>query len=297
MAKQFLRVLLVSSVMLAGALAAADEPIRVPSVLLKLIEQAEVPAREAGVLNKLEVREGDMVKEGAALAGVEDSDAQLDKRKAQLELVGATQLADNDVKIRFAKKSLEVADAELTRALDAEKRFPQSVSKTELAQLKLLVEKSTLEVEQAGHELDLARVTRDLKQNDVAIADHSIRQRQIMAPITGQVVEINRHRGEWVQPGQTILRILRLDRLRAEGLVPAAAVSGKLVGRPVKLTVKLSEKDKDTAEFDGVIVFVHPELDPVNGQVRVWAEVDNADLNLRPGLHGSMVIAGEGDSK
>ena len=41
----------------------------------------------------------------------------------------------------------------------------------------------------------------------------------------------------------------------------------------------------------GKIVFVSPEIDPVNGQVRVWAEIDNTDFKLRPGLHGSMVIA------
>jgi hypothetical protein len=31
-------------------------------------------------------------------------------------------------------------------------------------------------------------------------------------------------------------------------------------------------------------------VNPVNGQVRVWAEIENRDLLLRPGLHGKLVI-------
>jgi multidrug efflux pump subunit AcrA (membrane-fusion protein) len=37
-------------------------------------------------------------------------------------------------------------------------------------------------------------------------------------------------------------------------------------------------------------VFVSPEVDPVNGQVRVWAEVENRDGQLRPGVHGKLSI-------
>ena len=264
------------------------EEIKVSSVLIKLIEQVEVPARESGVLADVLVREGEMVAAGAPLAQIEDTDAQLDKRRAQLELVGARRQAESDVKVRFAKKSLEVAQAELRRAVDSERRLAQSVSQSELDQLRLVVQKTTLEIEQAQLELGLAKTLQEVKENDLEIAEHSIQQRRMTAALAGFVVQVNRRRGEWVQPGQTILRILRLDRLRAEGLVSAQDVSGELNGSSVKLTVQLG--DQSSAEFAGKIVFVSPEIDPVNGQVRVWAEIDNSGLQLRPGLHGSMVI-------
>ena len=192
------------------------------------------------------------------------------------------------MKVRFAKKSLEVAQAELRRAVDSEKRLAQSVSQSELDQLRLLVQRGTLEIEEAQLELDLSQTTREAKENDLQIAEYKILQRRITAPLAGFVAEVHRHRGEWVQPGQTILRILRLDRLRAEGLVNSRTVQGHLNGRRVKLTVQLN--DQASAEFVGKVVFVSPEIDPVNGQVRVWAEIENADLRLQPGLHGSMVI-------
>jgi RND family efflux transporter MFP subunit len=265
---------------------AADEP-HVSSVLIKLIEQVDVPAREAGVLDKVLVREGDLVEEGARLAQIEDVDALLDMRRAQLELVGARKAAESDVQVRYARKSLEVAESELRRAVDSAKRLAQSVSQSEMEQLKLEVQRGALEVEQAQLELDLAKVTAQAKENDVQIAEHNISQRRINSPLAGFVAEIHRHRGEWVQPGQAILRILRLDRLRAEGLVNAALVNDGLMGRSVQLTVQIGD---EPTKFTGKIAFVSPEVDPVNGQVRVWAEVENTGLKLRPGLHGSMTI-------
>ncbi len=190
--------------------------------------------------------------------------------------------------MRFARKSAEVAESELQRALRSERQLAESVSASELDQLRLLAEKATLEIEQAQLELSLAETSRALKENDVRSAQHDIEQRHITAPLTGFVAQIERHRGEWVEPGQTILRLLRLDRLRAEGLIHAQDVHGDVKGRPVKLTVQLGDEQM---QYPGRIVFVSPEVDPVNGQVRVWAEIDNRDLKLRPGLHGSMTIA------
>jgi RND family efflux transporter MFP subunit len=288
---------LATAVLLVGCCIsqARAEEIQVSSVLLKLIEQVEVPAREAGVLKEVAVREGQMVEKGARLAQIEDTDMQLERRRAQLELLAARKQADSDVKIRYAKKSLEVAEAELRRALDSQRRLAQSVSESELDQLRLAVQQGALQVEQAELEVDLARAARELKENDVAVAEHGIRQRKIVAPLAGFVAQVNRHGGEWLQPGQTILRILRLDRLRAEGMISAKAAKGDLNGTPVKLSVVLD--DGPAVEYSGKIVFVSPEIDPVNAQVRVWAEIDNADLRLRPGLQGSMIIGGASDGK
>lgn len=276
----------VSAVMLTPALRAED--VQVPSVLIKLHEQVDVPARVAGALTAVVAREGEIVEAGAALAQIEDGDAKIEKRRADLELVAARRAADSDVQVRYAKKSLEVAQTELRRAVDSEKRLAQSVSKSELDQLRLLVQRGELEVEEAQLEWELAQTARESKENDVRLADYAILQRRIVAPLIGFVAEVYRHRGEWVQPGQPILRMVRLDRLRAEGLVDARSVPGDINGRPVKLTVQLN--DQATATYAGKLAFVSPEIDPVNGQVRIWAEIDNIDLKLRPGLHGSLVI-------
>ncbi len=290
MAMRCKRLLLVSILSALCATTATAEDIQVSAVLVKLLDQVEVPAREAGALESVSAHEGDMVTAGAAIAQIEDADAQFDKRSAQMELLAANKEADNDVKVRFARKSHEVADAELQRALDSERRFAKSVSQSEIDQLRLTMQKTELEIEQAQLELELAQAARELKQIDVEHADYVIHQRRITAPIGGFVAEVMRHQGEWVEPGQTIARVLRLDRLRAEGLVNGNEVRGDLQGRNATLTVDI---DGQPTEFTGTVTFVSPEVDPVNGQVRIWAEVDNPEFKLRPGLHGSMIISQE----
>jgi macrolide-specific efflux system membrane fusion protein len=46
-----------------------------------------------------------------------------------------------------------------------------------------------------------------------------------------------------------------------------------------------------TIELDGEISFVSPEVDPINSQVRVWAEFDNPKLLVRPGTSAVAKVA------
>jgi len=262
--------------------------VEVPSMLIKLIEQVDVPAREAGVLAAVSVREGQMVEEGHALAQIEDAEARIVEERAKIEIDIARLNAQNDVNSRFAKKSVEVARAELRRSAESNARYPKSVSESEMDRLRLLVEKSALEVEQADHEFQIAGFTCKIKENEHLAAQEKRERHKILAPISGVVVQVSKHRGEWVKPGDTVVRILRLDRLRAEGFLKAEHLAGGLQDREVKLTVDLP--GQPGAELPGRVVFVDPEIDPVNSQVRIWAEVENRGLRLRPGMRAKMTL-------
>jgi multidrug efflux pump subunit AcrA (membrane-fusion protein) len=271
-----------------GFAAPTADGIHVDSVVVTLIEQVDVSAREAGPLVGVEATEGQLVTEGTLLARLDDTESMLARNKAQFELDIAKKQATSDVRIRYAKKSLDVATAEEHRGLESVGKFSKSVSQSELDQLRLSKERTALELEQAKEEQQIAALTAKLKENEVATATVNIERRRVVAPLSGVVVQIKRHKGEWVQPGDSIIRILRIDRLRAEAFLNAHEVGGDLVGRPVTLSVDLPGASH--TEFRGKIVFVSPEVNPVNGQFRVWAEIENRDQLLKPGLQGSMVI-------
>lgn len=276
---------------LAGGFVGADpsdEPIVIEQALVSLIEQRAVPAREAGVLAEVKVREGDLVTADQDLAQMDDTHPQLMKKKATIELDIATVEAQSDVKVRFARKATEVAKAEFKRATDSTDKYKKSVSATELGRLKLEAEKAELQIEQAEQEQTSAKHTERLKQNEVDFAAWNIDRMRVRSPLAGVVVEIIHHPGEWVEPGETVFRILRMDRLRVEAFVDANKITDSLVGRPVSLSVDLPARP--ATEFTGKVVFVSPEVDPVNGQTRVWAEVENKGLALRPGLRGVLRI-------
>jgi macrolide-specific efflux system membrane fusion protein len=264
------------------------EIVEVPAMLIRIDEQVEVPAREAGVLAAVNVREGQMVEKGALIAQIEDDEARIAADRAKIEMEIAMANAENDVGVRFARKSREVVEAELRRSTEALDRYANSISASEMDHLRLLVDKSKVEIEQAEHEFKIAGFTRQIKVADCQAAQQAVSRRKISAPLVGEVVQVSRHRGEWVKPGDSVVRIVRLDHLRAEGFLSSRYLSPKLDGLKVKLIVELP--GDPAAEFAGKIVFVDPEIDPVNAQVHVRVDVDNQGLRLRPGMRAKMQI-------
>lgn len=275
-----------------SSVALGDEPLVIESVLLAPAEQVEVPSQESGILTKLVVREGGLVTAGQLLAQVDDADARLEKARAEIELTNSMRLAKNDIKIRVMQKSLEVAKAELHRAREAQKRYPKSVSGTELDHLQLKVEHASLEVEQAKYDQETAGLAVQVNRNSLLQADRQIDRRKIVSPIDGRVEQVLRRAGEWVQPGQSVLRVLRVDRIKVLGFLPVEKAVVDLVGRPAKLGVTLNGKIR---HFQGEVTFVSSEVNPVNGQVDLWAEVNDPDLALRPGLRGTLVIESQNE--
>jgi macrolide-specific efflux system membrane fusion protein len=265
-----------------------NTPVAVESVVLRLLEEAEVPAQEAGLLTEVVVREGQRVKKGERLAQIDDQVALLAAEAARAQFEIARAKATNDVRLRFAKKALEVSQAELKRSTESIERFAKSVSQSQLDVEKLTVERNQLESEQADHEHEVATLEMKSKENELTAAHAQITRRQIVAPFDGVIVQIYVRRGEWVEPGQKALRIVNVDQLKAEGFIAAEQAGANLAGKSVALEVEGSALQASAA---GTIVFVSPEMDPITGQVRVWAEIDNRDGQLRPGQPVKMTIA------
>lgn len=262
--------------------------VEVSAALVKLMNQVDVPAREGGVLSGVEIREGQIVKEGELIAQVMDVEARIAEERAKIEVDIARKTTENDVKLRFAKKSAEVAKAELRRSMASVDKYKKSVSDTDLERMQLVVDKSLLEIEQADHEFRIALLSRLVKDNEYRAAQEAVKRHQIIAPLAGVVVSVAKHRGEWVKPGDTVARILHLDRVKAEGFLKVDHLTSNLDGCPVKLIVDLP--GAPATEFTGKVTFLHPEIDPVNAQIRVWAEILNEGLRLRPGMRARMII-------
>ncbi len=260
----------------------------VPSVVLRAVDEASIATREAGTIAQIAVREGHVVKEGQLLAQIDDAETRLIAERAAVEAGIARDRAENDFNARMTRKTLAVAEAVLARAVQAVEQFPKSVSQTEIDRLRLTVERDQLAVAQADHEQRLAEAALKLREIELSLARLRLERCRVIAPFDGIVVELKRRAGEWVEPGQDVARILRVDRLQAEGFLDAPDAGRDLVGHRAILIPEPAGIAE--AVFEGTIVFVSPELNPVNGQVLVRAEIDNANLVLRPGRRGTLRI-------
>ncbi len=266
---------------------AAGEELRTEGVIT-LLGEVRVPAREAGILAELLIDAGSNVTAGMLLGRLDDTQATLLRDQSAIELQHAERLAGNDLQIRLARKAHEVAAAELKRALEAAERFAKSVSQTEIDRLRLTVDQTSLQIEQSQFDLETARLAVSTKTAALGLAEHELSKRSIRAESPGVVVEVLKQTGEWVEPGEVVARLVRMDRLRVEGFLPAPQATSKLVGRATRILVKL--QDNDLVEIAGKVTFVSPEIHPVNNMVRIWAEVSNADGALRPGLQATLKI-------
>lgn len=257
-----------------------------------LLDDVEVSAQEAGALTALHVTEGDVVQQGQLLAQIDDRQPQLQKEAALLERDVAQTRADDDIEVRYAEKSFELAQAELQRDLDINRKSPGSVPESEVRRKQLTQHRAELQIDRSRLDLKVARMTADVQNAAVRAAEESIRRRRIEAPFHGMVIDVYREAAEWVSAGEAVLRIVRMDRLRVDGFLDGSQFNASDVARrPVTVVIQLAQGRVE--QFQGEVVFVSPIVQAGN-QYRVTAEVQNREVNgeplLRPGMAATMVI-------
>lgn len=261
--------------------------------LVSLIEDVQVPAKEAGALMLVAVGEGEYVRAGQLLAQVDDRQSQLAKLAAIQERDAALAKANDDIEVRFAEASYEVTGAELDRALGIEKRNAGAVTASEVQKLRLAKKRDELGIDKAKLEVKIARMGAEVKQAAVDASDEGIARRKIVSPIDGLVVSIVHEKGEWVNIGEPVIQIVRVDRLRVEGFLSGSEIGPEMIaGKPVTVEVTLAQGR--TAQLTGAVTFVSPLVQAGN-KYRVRAEVQNRTEQghpvLRPGMTATMFIA------
>ncbi len=257
-----------------------------------LIDDVHVPANATGALVTLSVRDGEPVRQGQLLAQTDDRQAQFDKLAAELKRDAASAKAQDDIEIRHSEASFGVADAELSQSEEINRRSPGTVSAAELRRLQLTRRRAELQIDRSRLELKIAGMTADVETTMVAAAEDNIRRCQITAPFDGIVLDILRHEAEWVNAGEPVLRMIRLDRLRVEGFLNLSQFNLEDVdGRRVSVEIERAHGEK--IRLAGQVVFVSP-LVQAGDKYRVRAEVENRVHNghwlLGPGMAASMTI-------
>ena len=263
--------------------------------LVTLIDVVDVAAQEAGLLVELNVHEGSEIKEGDSVAQINDSKVLMAKKVAQAEHQVALAEAENDIAVRYSEKAMEVAKQDYRVHLEANKKVPGSTPATELEKLKLQWEKAELEIEKAELEQKIAALTAESKAASVEAADDDIHRRKVLAPLDGIVAEVFKHAGEWVNPGDRVVQMLRMNRLRVEATLSIKELSpAEVVGRPVKVIATTTGGKQEVLE--GKVEFVDVRV-LEGGFYRAKAEVANREIDgawvLLPGTTVKMIIESE----
>jgi macrolide-specific efflux system membrane fusion protein len=266
----------------------------IPSCLVSLAADIKTPALESGPLVEVLVKEGDFVQTRALLARIDDEQAQLQRYAAEQELRAATAQAEDDIAIRYGQAALEVSAAELQRSLDINRRAgQQTVSEAEINRQRLEKRRAELQIDRSRLDQRVALLTAQVKDAEVKAAEASIRRRRITAPLDGMVADVYRQKGEWVNAGDPVLRLVRMDTLRVEGFLDGTRFNpADVASRPVRVTFEMAGGRR--VELPGQIVFISPEAQAGNKH-RIRAEVQNRQEQnewlLRPGMSVQMTIS------
>lgn len=285
-----------------------SDSIQVKHCLVSMIDRVRLSANEAGPLAEFNIDEvtglpidqGSVVSKGAVLGRLDDAEPRIKLEATQAELDIAKEQAESefaDVNIRAAVKMADVAKAEWDQAVEINRKSPGAVAETEVRRLKLTYERGLLQADVARLELNVAKMTVKAKEAAVKAAENEIQRRKLIAPIDAIVDQRLGDVGEWVQPGQPVMELVRIDKLRVEAFLSAAEVApSEVAGRPVtiEITVKDPKSNRQKVErFESKITFVSSQI-VADGSYRISTDFDNRKLDndwaVRPGMVGNMTI-------
>jgi RND family efflux transporter MFP subunit len=266
-----------------GAGAASETLVLDELATLEWIEKADVAALREGVIQTVELWPGMTVQKGHVIGTLHKETAELTLRKAELA-------SKNIAAQEKALAQRELALTVVATNLRLNERRPGMVSQEE-------IKKAEAEVKVADAMFREAVEQQGLNKADMELAKQAVEEHTIRAPFDGVVFERMKHPGESVRANEAVVRLGNTDRLRAWSYVPLEYAFRVKVGQVVELQPRLQgirsgvHLPIEQKRFRGKITFVDPQTQPVAETAkRIYAEFENPDHILDPGLKGVMTI-------
>lgn len=175
----------------------------------------------------------------------------------------------------LARASLNEAAANLQNSRRAAERAGQLVEENLIAR--------------ADH--DTARAALGVDQARVASAKTALSKMTLTAPFSGQIGLREVSVGDYVNAGQELVTLVRLDPIEVDFSLPESAMAQLQTGQSVEVTVDAYPGET----FSGEVVAIDPVVDPNSRSVRLRAQIPNPDSRLRPGQFANVEVdAGAG---
>lgn len=281
--------------------ATEQRTVTIPDAYVTLSQDVKVPASELGMLMTIHVVEGQHVEDGELLADVDNRETIAKQLIGQGELDAALAQAESDAELDVARKAVDVAREELLQQEEIRKVNASAVSLTELRKYRFQLQRAEAQVRLAETDRNIAALTAETKRAQLQALDIEFDRRQVKAPFSGEVVEVFRKRGEWVQAGEPVIHIAHLDKCRVKGFVQASHASPHEVeGKPVEIEFQAS--NGKSLHIKGTVGYASEIIEGVGSSrsFRVWADIDNQKLTdpvtkkeywaIQPGSMAQMTI-------
>jgi RND family efflux transporter MFP subunit len=231
--------------------------------LIEPYRVVNVSAPLDGVLERVDVERGDLVKQGQVLAALESSvqRATLALAKARAEL--ETPVQSSQVRLDYAIRKVTANEQLLKEGGISEREVDESRAQRDLSAIALV---------EAGDNKRLSELERQRAEADLEV-------RTIRSPINGVVME--RILSPMEQTKQTpIVKLAQLDPLRVEIFAPLALLGKVAVG----MTAQVRPEAPMNGTYSASVTVVNPVVDAASGTFGVRLELPNPGYRLPAGL-------------
>lgn len=266
--------LLASLTLLGRSLAAENSTIEVTDCVVRFAEEVHVPSVESGRVAAVNVKLNEPIDNNAIIARLDDRTLKIRHRASTLRLDHARRTAMDDVELRYAETALAEAEAELDSNRSIHKDVSGAIPLSHLRRLRLAVERGELEVALAKKRRVEAQVEVEMREADVAMLDDQLHNLEITSPMAGTVLEISRSPGEWIEKGEAIATVARVDRLHVHALVRQEMLPlGQCKGLPISVHWIDSHSGLEKT-LRGTVLSLDPQV-LAGARYRLHAEVIN----------------------
>lgn len=242
---------------------------------ISFIDDIMLPAQESGVISLLSVKEGDSIKAGTVVGKIDDELFQQILQQAKLRYELAADAAEDSLAIEAAEKKYNVAAIEARKTSDLADKGSKSESDRLMAIYTMEI--AALERDKAVREQKKAGLEKQLEESKFLEAKKHVEGHILQSEFDASVIKIMKKPQEYVQKGEAVMRIARMDRLWVQGAIEINDLNPEEV-RGKRVTVTVQRAHNETATFDGVITNVGLERQGLT-RYMVKAEVQNRPID------------------
>jgi multidrug efflux pump subunit AcrA (membrane-fusion protein) len=263
----------------------------------------DVLSKVSGILEKIQVEQGDRIKADQVVAMVEreEKEAQLQEVQAALDVLRARwaqvetgarpeEITQSEQLVRQTKASWETSLDNYMRLKSLKER--DFISQQRLDEAMLQVTLSEAEYRSAKEKLTLLRkgarqedrdaLLAQIRQAEAALrlAQIHLKNTTIRAPISGIISKRFLDQGSSVSTTSPIVRIVAMDRVNVLIQVVESELAQIRIGAKAEIYVDAYRKQI----FRGGVLRISPTVDPESRMADMEIQVDNKDHRLKPGM-------------
>lgn len=225
---------------------------------------------DSGVISKVHVKSGSVVKKMDPLITLESSLQTLEVQRNKL-----IWFDKKEQESLTERRTILVKKYEIAQLLYQESR---SISLDELDSLQLQL------IDLDGQIAQLTeREVREKLEYDISL--QRLENRVLRSPLAGIVTQVAQHEGEWAQVGEPILSLVDVTELFVKLNIRDA------LARDLVIDALIPVKIENLATQQGTIDYIAPIADAASGLVEIKIKIKNPDGLLRPGVRVSVDFA------